>query len=393
MNCLAQRKRFKNKHAAWEDPSDQQLAEPNNVIADEEQDKHGSEDSASSSDDDDDYELVAGEVRSKKIRLETKELRYKHLTNINNDRSQHGAVKQVQFHPTSRMAFVTLSRGQMDLFEVDGERNRYIQNIKLPFCKEPYCSFTPDGKSILISSDNYRGKFFYYDMVSGSIRNHSIKVGRTEKDMTDFRIHGDHMACRKEGSTEILMLSSKTYENTFTLKLNEPAKAVRFTNRDEIFIAGANANVYIWDVRKPNQCKHRFQDEGSVHTSSFDLSDTCKSLSIGSDCGIVNTYELDNCLSGRFPRPARTYANLKTPVDLLEYNHSGELLLFGSSEQSDAIRLCHTISGTVYRNFPVPRKDYGRISSACFSPLGGYLALGSLRGRAFLCRIPYYKAY
>lgn len=393
MNCLAQRKRFKNKHAAWEDPSDERVVdEPDEGVVDElgqDQDEQAS----SSDDDDDTYELVAGEVRSRKIRLETKELRYKHLTNINDGRSYHGAIKQVQFNPISRLAFVTLSRGQMDLFEVDGERNRYIQNIKLPYCKEPYCSFTPDGKSILISSDNYRGKFCVYDMLNGDIKKYAVKVGKTDKDITDFRLHGNYMACRKEGSSEIMVLSSKTYENTFALKLNEPAKAIRFTDNNEIFIAGENASVYVWDVRKPTLCKHRFQDEGSVHTSSFDLSETCRSLSIGSDCGIVNTYELDSCLANRFPSPTRTYNNLNTPVNIMEYNHSGELLLFGSGEKNEAFRMCHTISGIVYRNFPVARKEYGRLTSACFSPLGGYLALGSTKGRAFLCRIPYYKSY
>lgn len=392
MDCLSQRKRFKGKQPAWEDPSDKELNGPIRLqgeSSDDEDDKNHS----SASEDEDDYELVAGEVRSKKINLETKELRFKHLTNINNDRSYNGGAKQVQFHPSSRIAFVTLTRGQVDLYEIDGERNRYIQNIELPFTKQPFCSFKPDGSSIVISSDNYGGNFFTYDMISGTVKKNAIKVGKEKRSITDFRIHGDYMACRKEGSPEILVLSSQTYENTFSLKLNEPAKVVRFSKDNEIFIAGENANVYVWDIRKTSLCKHRFQDEGSVHTSSFDISDSARFLSIGSDCGIVNSYSIDSCMSNKFPAPSRVYANLKTPIDLLEYNHSGELLLFGSSQQNGAIRMTHTLSGTVYRNFPILHKDYGKIMSTCFSPLSGYLAFGSLKGRAYLCRIPYYKSY
>lgn len=392
MNCLAQRKRFKNKHPVWEDPSDAKLDEPVKVVEEPSADDDDNQ-SVSSSDEDADYELIAGEVRSKKIRLETKELRYKHMTNINDARSYTGAVSQVQLHPKSRMALVTLARNQIDLYEVDGERNRYIQNIRIPHTRQPYCAFTPDGNSIVISSDNYQGQFFVYDMLSGEIKKYALKVGKSHRDISDFRIHGDYMACRKEGDQEVLVLSSKTYENAFSLKLNEPTKAIRFSNENDIFIAGENSNVYIWDIRKTSLCKHRFHDEGSVHTNSFALSETCRSLSIGSDCGVLNTYELDHCLASRFPKPTRTYTNLNAPIDILEYNHSGELLLYGSSQKSEGFRMTHTISGTVYRNFPVPRKVYGKLTSASFSPLSGYLALGTTRGRAFLCRLPYYKSY
>lgn len=390
MDCLQQRKRFKKKQPAWEDPDDAKLDQPFRVQEDLSDDKDAS---SSSEEDEDDYELVAGEVRSKKIRLETKELRFKHLTNINNDRLYNGGVKQVQFHPKSKMAMVTLSRGQVDLYEIDGERNRYIQNIKLPYTKQPYCAFRPDGDSIVISSDNYRGNFFSYDMISGSIKKYSIQVGTQAKEITDFRIHGDYMACRKEESSEILVLSSRTYENAFSFKLNEPAKVVRFSGDNEIFIAGANSRVYVWDLRKTSLCKHRFQDEGAVHTSSFDISNSAGFLSIGSDSGIVNSYNISDCMTSKFPTPTRVYSNLKTEIDLLEYNHSGELLLFGSTHLNSAFRMTHTPSGTVYRNFPQLNRDYGKVMSLTFSPLSGYLAAGSLKGRAYLCRIPYYKSY
>jgi WD40 repeat protein len=396
MNCLAQRKKFKGKKPVWEDPSDKELEQPTRIEEVSCDDGVAGDDASSSSsasDDDDDYELVAGEVRSKRIRLETKELRYKHLTNINNDRSYNGPVKQVQFHPTSKMALVALARGQVDLYEIDGERNRYIQNIKLPFSKGPFCSFKPDGSSIVISSENFRGNFFSYDMIKGEIKKYAVKVGKEQRDITDFRFDDDFMACRKEGSSEVLVLSARTYENAFSLKLNEPAKVVRFSKNNEIYIAGENARVYVWDTRKTSLCKHRFQDDGSIHTNSFDISNSAGFLSIGSDCGIVNSYNISDCMANKFPTPIRVYSNLKTPINLLEYNHSGELLLFGSSEQSGAIRMSHNLSGMIYRNFPLPGKDYGKLSSACFSPLSGYIALASSKGRAYLCRIPYYKSY
>lgn len=390
MNCLATRKKFKNKHPAWEDPTEEKLTQPDRVD-DDDGEEDDQDDGASSSDDDE--ELIAGEVVSKKLSLETKELKYKHLTNLNNERSYSGGVSGVQFHPKSKIALVTVTRGQADLYEVDGERNIYIQNIKLPYSNKPFTSFKPDGDSIVISSENFNGTFLVYDMISATIQKHALKVGYECKKMTDFTLYNDYMACRKEGEPEVFILNSKTYEKQFSLKLNEPARAIQFTGTNDILIAGDNGHVYVWDLRKTSLCKHRFQDEGSVHITSFALTDRSKLLSIGADCGIVNSYELDACLADRFPTPVRTFTNLKTPIDILRYNHSGELLLMGSSQSSEGFRMIHSHSGTVYKNFPVPQKKYRRLLDADFSPLSGYLALGCSNGRAHLCRLPYYKSY
>lgn len=403
MDCLATRKKFKNKHPVWSNSADGKAISnvepsgPNRTIATE-VDSGGSDCEESqgiiSSDSDDDLDMYANDIRSSKVSLESKELQFKHLTNINNDRSFNGGVRQVQFNPKSKVALVSLTHGQADLYEVDGERNRYIQNIALPRTNTPFCMFKPDGNSIVISSGEYKGSFYIYDMISGEIKRMALRVGGDCREMTDFTIYGDYMACRKEGSQEVVGLSSKTYENTFSIKINEPVKKVIFSpHSSEIFIAGEDAKTYIWDLRKTSICRHKFQDDGSVHTVSLALSESSKLLSIGSDSGCVNTYELEQCTKLRFPSPIKTIHNLKTPIDMLEYNHTGELLFMGSSHEAGAIRLMHSYSGTIFRNFPLQRKQYGHILSANFSPLSGYLTIGSSNGRANLIRLHYYKYY
>lgn len=392
MNCLAQRKKFKNKHPAWSDPSEKnKIIEPEK-LDDEDQDKTGLRSDASS-DEDDDLDMYANDVRSKKPSLESKELRYKHLVDINNERSYKGAVKQIRFHPKSKLALVGLSYGEVDLYEIDGDRNRYIQNVKLPRTKEPFCAFKSNGDTIVISSQSYNGLFYTYDMSSGSIKQHALKTGKTMKKITDFKLAGDLMACRNEGSQEIDILSSKSHENMCSIKINEPVKSIEFFSDHDMFIAGQNSQLYVWDLRKASLCKHRFQDEGSVHTSSLAVSERSKLISIGSDSGIMNTYELEQCLQSKFPTPVKTFSNLKTSVDTLRYNYSGELLLMGSQAETKAFRMIHSHSNQVYKNFPAPMKNYGHLLSVDFSPLSGYLALGCSTGRAHLCRISYYKSY
>lgn len=393
MDCLTKTKKLKSKHPAWTDPDDLDARQAE-VGKDDDAVERSPKIADFSSDDDDDDDMYAGDVRSKKATLETKELQFKHLCDINNDRSYKGCVKQAQFNPSSKMALVSLSYGQADLFEIDGERNRYLQNLKLPRTKEPYCAFTPNGNSVIISSETYKGSFYIYDLVSTKIDEYKLRVGVDTRQMTDFASNDDYMACRKENSPDVHVLSTKTYENAFSIKLNEPAKSIQFKNdTNELFVAGANARVYIWDLRKTNTCKHRFLDEGSVHLTSLSICEKTRIVSIGSDSGVVNSYELDQCYANKFPTPYRTYYNLKSPVTTLKHNSQGELLLMASNADPGAFRLVHTVTGMVYKNFPVPNKKYGCLWAADFSPLSGYMALGCSSGRAHLCRIPYYKAY
>lgn len=393
MNCLSQRKRFKNKDPVWSDPNDTEEAKKIQQLKDADEKAQQQDDGSESSSDDDDNEMYANDVRSKKFTLQSQDLFFKHLTDINNDRSYNGAVKQVQFHPKIKLALVSLSHGEADLFEVDGERNRYIQNIKLPKTRQPFCQFKPDSETVVISSESYRGSFFTYDMTTATINSHSLKIGKEIRIITDFVIFGNFMACRKEGNQEVIVLSSKTYEIVCSLKINESVKVVKFTTDNNLIIAGESGRIYIWDLRNATICKHRFQDEGSVQTTSMDLSETSKMLSIGSGSGIVNSYELNDCFNNKFPTPFKTFSNLKTSVDTLKYNGTGELLLIGSEAEPGAFRMVHSHSCIVYRNFPVSGKKYGTLLSADFSPLSGYLALGCTSGKANLCRIPYYKSY
>lgn len=392
MNCLSSKRKFKNKKPVWTDPDDE-TAHDDTISEVEDCKAVGQSDDSTDEEDSDDCDIYVNDVRSKKINLESNELIFKHQVHINSQRSYAGKVNQVQFHPKSRIALVTVSRGQADLFEIDGERNRYIQNIQLPRTLTPYCGFVNDGDSIMITSERYAGDFYIFDVMSNKINTHKLNIGRNPKVITDFTAKGKHIACRKEGNSEVLILNNKSYEIESTIKLNEAAKVIRFTNDWDLITAGENASTYVWDLRKTSICKNKFIDEGTIHITSLDLSVRSRQLAIGSDSGMVNIYELKQCLEKRFPKPLKTLSNLKSDIDILKYNPTGELLLMGASAEQKGFRLINSHSGKVYRNFPVQGKRYDHLMSADYSPLGGYLALGCSTGRAQLVRLPYYKSY
>lgn len=388
-DCLRIHSRKRNKQPAWLDSADKEQdveeREPTRLEALE---------SGSESEDEDDIDMYANDVRSRKDSLEVKDLRFKHLSDINSSRKmKHDSVRDVSFHPTSKMAMVTLNKGRIDLFEVDGERNSHIHRIKTPYAHRQNAKFKPDGKGIVIASENDKGKFYSYDMYKSKSIGHWLRIGDDLKQIADFELSEEYMLVKEKGGRDILVLSPRTYEILFSISTNDPVEKFKFLSDQEIVVAGENNRVYIYDLKNFSRCKHKFQDQGTLHISSLALSGPSNLLSIGSDAGIVNTYNLSNCLETISPQPIFSHANLSTKVGILEYNHSGELLLMASGASHGAFRLIHSYSGKVYRNFPAKDHKYGHPAGVDFSPKGGYLGLGCTNGQANLIRIPFYKQY
>ena len=57
-----------------------------------------------------------------------------------------------------------------------------------------------------------------------------------------------------------------------------------------------------------------------------------------SDSGVVNLYGVEQ-RSSAAPSPLKSFANLTTPVDMLVFNHNGELLVAASRRKKDALKL------------------------------------------------------
>ena len=84
--------------------------------------------------------------------------------------------------------------------------------------------------------------------------------------------------------------------------------------------------------------------------------------------------------------------NLTTPIDHINIDPSGELMVIASQRKKDALRLVHLPSQTVATNWPTSNTPLHYITSTAFSPKSGYLAIGNDRGRVLLYRIPYFQA-
>jgi U3 small nucleolar RNA-associated protein 18 len=123
----------------------------------------------------------------------------------------------------------------------------------------------------------------------------------------------------------------------------------------------------------------------------------------GSSSGVVNIYrrlgdsffgsaeDLGAPRSAAILKPLKSLMHLTTVVDSLAFNWDTQVLAMASRMQRDALRLVHLPSATVFSNWPTTRSPLHYVHSLCFSPGGGYLAVGNAKGRVLLYRLHHYK--
>ena len=133
--------------------------------------------------------------------------------------------------------------------------------------------------------------------------------------------------------------------------------------------------------------------QGCVKGTSIAVSPNNNEIACGSYSGIVNMYD-NSCLSHKQPNVTKSLKNLQTPVTSLEFNSTSEILAMASNAITNAIRLAHVPSMTVFSNFPeFAPKGIRLVRQLGFSPNSGYFHIGNSAGNALLYRLNHYKNY
>ncbi len=84
-------------------------------------------------------------------------------------------------------------------------------------------------------------------------------------------------------------------------------------------IVSGDGKVYVWDM-STRDCVHSFTDEGCLTGTKLAVSPNSQYIACGSDSGVVNLYESEQCLRSGFPKPLRAVSNLTTSIDHLCFN-------------------------------------------------------------------------
>ena len=153
------------------------------------------------------------------------------------------------------------------------------------------------------------------------------------------------------------------------------------------------------------RCRRRDVDEGCINSTSLVCSQDGRLFASGCGSGVVNLYsrewlEENGDVSSlcalpapaHAPKPLAKLMNLTTTADSLTFSPDSQILAMASRMKKDQLRLVHVASGTVFQNWPTSRTPLGHVHSICFSPQGGFLAIGNAKGHVLLYRMTHYES-
>ena len=83
--------------------------------------------------------------------------------------------------------------------------------------------------------------------------------------------------------------------------------------------------MYVWDM-STRDCVHCFTDEGCLTGTTVAISPNGRYVACGSDSGVVNVYEKEECLRNIAPKPLRAVMNLTTSVENTCFNSTRYLM-------------------------------------------------------------------
>jgi U3 small nucleolar RNA-associated protein 18 len=339
-------------------------------------------------------------------------------------------VQAAEFHPGGAVLMTGALDGRLRFFAVDGKRNSRLASVALPDLPIATAAWTGDGTEVIASG---RRSFFYvYDVGRGAATRIPRVLGRDEKSLESAVVSpgppsdATSVVALLGANGTTILVSARSKQWVGNLKMDGTVRAAAFSvgptgggggagplPHPELLTVGGGGAVYRWDLRTM-RCLGRHEDEGSTGGTAIAAAPDGRSYAVGSAAGVVNIYDAAGAAGagdaaaaaaagggarallsaglGPAPRPTKTVLNLTTSIDTLRYSGDGAVLALSSRRRTDALKLLHTASGTVFANWPTDKTPLHYVSTVGFSPGGGYLTIGNDRGRVLLYRLHHYAA-
>ncbi|KAK7083460.1 U3 snoRNP protein [Halocaridina rubra] len=349
--------------------------------------------------DSDDDELVrtTGDYLSKNasVNLPRGRLEYKLMEDLNSAHTEGAFIQSIDFNPHLQVGLVAGSLkhvGAATLYQVDGKINHRIHSVRFPNYYLTCARFMRDGKKFVAGSsvDNH---FYVYDMESSKETRivWKKKIDKVPKEHFYTSPDGELLVFFGHGG-KIFLYDTETLSIVDIMQAPHIAASATFnSDGSRMYTFGTTGDICIWDMHA-RECVHKFYDEGCISGSTISMSPNDQYLACGSKSGVVNIYDVAS-LSSVTPQPVKALLNLTTSVTSLSFNSSSEVLAMASNRLSNALKLVHFPSMTVFENFPIVGKTTRPVESLQFSPQSGFLAVGNKVGSAQLFRLKHFKSY
>eukprot|EP00560_Eucampia_antarctica_P004484 CAMPEP_0197831150 /NCGR_PEP_ID=MMETSP1437-20131217/7734_1 /TAXON_ID=49252 ORGANISM="Eucampia antarctica, Strain CCMP1452" /NCGR_SAMPLE_ID=MMETSP1437 /ASSEMBLY_ACC=CAM_ASM_001096 /LENGTH=605 /DNA_ID=CAMNT_0043433937 /DNA_START=195 /DNA_END=2012 /DNA_ORIENTATION=- len=360
-----------------------------------------SDEESSTSDDDEDYPTAtkllsssAPLLSSKSSQIPSNIIKLIRRPDANLSDPSQSTVQSVQFHPASDEDAPLLLTAGLDktlrFFRVNEEANEKIHGVIFPKLPIHKASFLGDTGSVVVTG---RRPFFYiYNAEAGKIDLIPKIHGREDKSLENFTTSPDGSLIAFIGNDGfIILLETKTKMWVANLKINGSVRALAFTpDGDFLLASGSDSEVYRWDIRS-KRCVDRFRNEDGTITSALSVSS--RFLAVGAESGVVNIYDGGRSNSGyeTMRKPIKSIMNLQTSIDLMKFNHDGQILAMSSHREKNSLKLLHVPTQTIFANWPTSKTPLHYVSSLDFSPSSKFMAIGNDKGKCLLYKLGHYE--
>ncbi len=349
----------------------------------------------------------AGGLLSRSRQLPSGRLETTRLKDANQEEPSEAVVRSVEFHPSGQLLMAASLDRHLRFFSIDGVENPRVQSIFLEDMPVHQAAFAGGGAQVIATG---RRSFFYVlDLETAKIERVNGIFGREEKSFESFAASPSSQTAAffgRDGSVPLVSLSSR--QAVGSLKMNGTVRAGTFSaDGQELLTTGSDGMIYLWDLRM-QKCVEKYVDEGSVGGTALAASPDGKTFASGATSGIVNVYQYPSANTGTttsavnnnggvtgpqapiYLNPLKALPQLTTAADSLTFSPDGQVLAIASRLKKDSLRLIHVPTLSAFSNWPTSRTPLHYVHSMCFSPGGGYLAIGNAKGRVVLYRLHHY---
>jgi len=347
----------------------------------------------------------AGGLLARARQLPSGRLEATRLKDASQEEPSDAVVRSVEFHPGGQLLMAASLDRHLRFFSIDGVDNPRVQSIFLEDMPVHQAAFAGGGAQVIATG---RRSFFYVlDLETAKIERVLGIFGQKEKSFESFAASPSSQIAAffgRDGTIPLVSLSSR--QAVGSLKMNGTVRAGAFSsNGEELLTTGSDGMIYLWDLRM-QKCVEKYVDEGSIGGTALAASPDGKTFASGATSGIVNVYQYP-AASGTattigdpggiagpqapvYLNPMKALPQLTTAADSLTFSPDGQILAIASRLKKDSLRLIHVPTLNAFSNWPTSRTPLHYVHSMCFSPGGGYLAIGNAKGRVVLYRLHHY---
>lgn len=334
-------------------------------------------------------------VNEKKILNQTNQIKISQLNALTKNNQQHSSITTtVNFHPKKKdIAITTGLDKKLKIFQIKQEENKSeviktLNTLDMPIISTKFLN----DHEIIISGR--RKHYFLYDFNTEKVQRYEGHFATSANSISSLEkcFCGADSYAFGDQKGNVYLYETLTKRFKYDIKLQTEVNSICFDkNGINVYIAGDQSEIYIFDVRKYRSCINKISDYGNYCVNCMDISKDNTYLSTGSKNGYVNIYNVDdikNCPEGTDEVvPVKVIDNLTTSCDYVRFNYGGNILGISSKWKKNAIRLVNLQTMQVYQNFPSFKERIKYPTCFDFNCDDSNLCIGNDEGKAFLYKI------